>query len=56
MIEFRAIKAEEKDIYNEYLMADSGRGCENSFVNLYVWGRQKIAFIDGQAVIFSHGK
>ena len=53
MIEFRAIKAEDKDIYNEYLMADSGRGCENSFVNLYAWGRQKIAFIDGQAVIFS---
>lgn len=35
-------------------MAQSGeRGCEYSFVNLNIWGRQRVAFLDGFMVLFS---
>ena len=37
------------------LLAKSGKyGCEFSFANLYLWGRQSIAFENGCALIFSH--
>ena len=53
-IEFKMIAPEDKRVYEEYLSSDEGiRGCEFSFGNLFLWGRQSIAFIEGQAVIFS---
>ena len=29
-------------------------GCEYSFVNLYLWGRQHAAFVEGYLVVFAH--
>ena len=53
MIEFKRIKASDKKQYEECLSSAGERGCETSFANLYLWGRQNIAFLFGQAIIFS---
>lgn len=53
MIEFRPISIEDKDAYEEALSYESGRGCEFSFANLYLWGRQNIAYVGEQIVLFS---
>ena len=53
-IEFKPISPEDKAIYEEYLFKDkNGRGCEFSFANLYLWGRQSMAFTEGHIVLFS---
>lgn len=53
MIEFKRIKVSDKKQYEECLSSAGERGCEASFANLYLWGRQNIAFLFGQAIIFS---
>lgn len=53
MIEFKHIEPSDKTQYEGCLAGISERGCETSFANLYMWGRQKIAFLFGQALIFS---
>lgn len=53
MIDFKPIKPEDKEIYEKFLMADGERGCECSFANLYMWGRQKLAYVGNQAVVFA---
>lgn len=52
-IDFAQITLEHKPIYEGYLAREKGRGCEFSFANLYLWGRQKIAEVCGHTVIFS---
>ena len=58
-IEFNPITLRDKTVYEDCLAQEervvgkSERGCEFSFANLYLWGRQNIAFIHGQAVLFS---
>lgn len=52
-IDFRPVTIEDKDAYEKLLFAESGRGCEFSFANIYLWGRQNIAFIHGHIVMFS---
>ena len=54
MIEFKSMALSRREQYNEYLMADGERGCEYSFTNLYLWGRQKAAFLEGRLAFFSH--
>lgn len=54
MIEFKSMDLSRRDQYNEYLMASGERGCEYSFTNLYLWGRQKAAFLEGRLAFFSH--
>lgn len=54
MIEFKSMDLSRRDQYNEYLMAGGERGCEYSFTNLYLWGRQKAAFLEGRLTFFSH--
>ena len=54
MIDFQRPVPAQKDQYNELLFSGPERGCEYSFSNLYLWGHQKIAFLHGCAVIFSH--
>lgn len=52
-IDFRPLTLEDKPRY-ERLLAESGeRGCEYSFANLYLWGRQGVSLRDGAALIFS---
>ncbi len=53
MIEFHKPDPARKEEYEAYLQANGERGCEYSFVNLYLWGRQKAAFLHGQLVFFS---
>ena len=53
MIHFEQITLQHKDRYEQLLSQGPERGCEYSFANLFAWGRQKIAFIEGFAVIFA---
>ena len=54
MIDFRRLKLSQKEQYNTILMAESARGCEYSFANLFLWGRQQVAFLHGCVAYFSH--
>ena len=53
MIDFKPIKIEDKDKYEKLLFSDSEKGCEYSFANLFLWGRQKIATVYDDIVFFS---
>ena len=53
MIDFQPIRLEDREKYTPYLHSGKSRGCEYSFANLYLWGRQKAAVINGQMVLFS---
>ena len=53
-IEFRPITWRDRALYEEYFPDGTTRGCEFSFANLYLWGRQNLAVVDGHAVFFSH--
>ena len=54
MIDFQRPVPAQKQQYNDLLFSGPERGCEYSFSNLSLWGHQKIAFLHGCAVIFSH--
>ena len=53
MIEFKALDIQQKDIYETFLRREGTRGCEYSFVNLYLWGCQKAALMEDGLVFFS---
>lgn len=53
MINFKPITIDDKLIYEKYLKDGKERGCEFSFVNLYLWGRQNAAIIHEHLVLFS---
>ena len=53
MIAFQKLDLSQKEQYNEYLMHCGERGCEYSLVNLYIWGRQRAAFLNGYLALFS---
>ena len=53
MIDFQKFDLSRREEYNRYLMSDGERGCEYSFANLNMWGRQKAAILDGYLVLFS---
>lgn len=53
MINFKPIKIEQKELYQQYLSDDIERGCEYSFSNLYLWGRQNAAILHNHIVLFS---
>ena len=54
MIPFHRAGLEDKAHYESVLFACPERGCEYSFANLFLWGRQEIAFSEGCVVFFSH--
>ena len=53
MIDFQPLVLEQREYYGRYLRAGGERGCEYSFVNLYLWGRQKAAVVGENLVFFS---
>jgi len=53
MINFINLDPEKREEYDAVLQNCGRRGCEYSFTNLYLWGRQKVAFVEGQLVFFS---
>ncbi len=53
MIPFERLDLHKKEQYDAILMHCGERGCEYSFVNLFLWGRQKAAFIQDHLAFFS---
>ncbi len=53
MIEFKPITLADKSLYESKLPDGFERGCDFSFANLYLWGRQSMAEFDGNIVLFS---
>lgn len=53
MIDFQKLDLSRAAEYRAYLTDCGERGCEYSLVNLYIWGRQKVAFIDGFLAFYS---
>ncbi len=53
MIDFRPLELKYKEEYEQHLMCGITRGCEYSFVNLFLWGRQTAAIVYGQFIAFA---
>ena len=53
MIDFKSLDPAQKAPYDRVLRASGERGCEYNFANLYLWGRQRLAFYEDGVVIFS---
>ena len=53
MIDFQPLTLEQKPYFDKILRTAGPRGCEYSFANLFIWGRQKAAFIEDTLVLFS---
>jgi len=53
MIGFQKLNIANKATYDEYLLNCGQRGCEYNFSNLYLWGRQRAAFLGDNLVFFS---
>ncbi len=52
-IDFAPFTPQDKSLYEDYLSGETERGCEFSFANLYLWGRQRFALLHGHIVLFS---
>ena len=53
MIDFQRLTPDDRQQYQSLLFADNPRGCEYSFANINLWGRQRIAFLHGRGILFS---
>ena len=53
MIDFKPFSIEDRMRYDRYLFSCGERGCEYSFVNLYLWGRQQAAEGNDKLLFFS---
>ncbi len=53
MIDFKRLRLEDRPNYAPILENAGERGCEYSFANLYLWGRQSAAMAEGCMVLFS---
>ncbi len=54
MIDFQRISLHQKEQYTKLLSQLPARGCEYSFANLFLWGRQHMACREGCIALFSH--
>ncbi len=54
MLQFQRFHLSQRDDYNQILFSVPPRGCEYSFANLYLWGRQEAVFTQGCVALFSH--
>ena len=54
IIDFRPITWRDRVLYEQYFPDGETRGCEFSFANLYLWGRQNLCECHGHLVLFSH--
>lgn len=52
-IEFSPFTLQDKELYESYLAHETERGCEFSFANLYLWGSQSFAHLNGHILLFS---
>ncbi len=54
MIDFCKLKFKQKEEYERLLFSRPARGCEYSFANQMLWGRQQGAFLHGCVALFAH--
>lgn len=52
MLDFQRPQLSQKDDYERILFSCPPRGCEYSFANLYLWGRQQLVFTHGCVAFF----
>ncbi|MBR4017211.1 MAG: DUF2156 domain-containing protein [Oscillospiraceae bacterium] len=52
MLNFLPLKPEEKSQFDRFLLHCGQRGCEYNFANLFLWGRQKATFHEGNLAFF----
>lgn len=52
MLQFTALKPQDKPLYDSFLLHCGERGCEYSFANLFLWGRQKATIHEGNLAFF----
>ena len=53
MINFEPLRLSQRGEYNKLLFRGRERGCEYSFANLYLWGRQRGSIMGDHFVLFS---
>ena len=53
MIDFKPFQIQDRPVYDRYLMDCGERGCEYSFINLYLWGRQQATIQNDRLLFFS---
>ncbi len=53
MLDFQPLDLSRREEYDRCLKLAADRGCACGFTNLYLWGRQRAAFVDGFLVIFA---
>ncbi len=53
MIDFKPFKPADRALYEEYLHSSQRRGCEFSFLNVYLWGDQQFSLLNGCLVLLS---
>lgn len=53
MIDFQPLELSRKAEYDRLLALGARQGCEYTFANLYMWGRQRGAILDGYLALFS---
>ena len=53
MLKFRPITLQDRDALASFLYHADGYSAEASFVTLFLWGDQKLAFFEGEPVILS---
>lgn len=54
MIPFERLRLEDQTKFYDCFSRAQREGCEYSFVNLYLWGRQHAAWVEGYLTVFSH--
>ena len=54
MLNFQKLTPADWGRYDKLLFASPARGCEYSFANLFLWGRQLACFTQENAALFAH--
>lgn len=54
MIAFRRPTLADREQLQPIFLAADYRGCEYSFTNIFLWGQQQFAMVEGELVLFSH--
>lgn len=54
MITFQRVQLEDRQLLHPLLYHSGNWGCEYTFTNQYIWGRQEYAFVEGCLIPFAH--
>lgn len=54
MIPFHSPTTQERDRLMPMFLSSAYHGCEYSFTNIFLWGRQQYALVSDEIVLFSH--